>query len=585
MSTKVLPDRVAVDSNPAEAGVWNELSPDEAQIDEFGDLVNNVLMARKELFSKFIDPRRSINDECGYPETTSISPQDFRDMYDREAVAARVVEVLPKESWQAKPTIIEDEESDERTPFEEAWDKVGRGLLSPINESYFKDDQLNPIWEYLVRGDILSGIGHFGVLLLGLDDGLELQEPAEFTPGTEVTRKLTFIRAFDESLVDITAYDQDVNSPRFGQPVKYNIRLSDPRQSSTSTSAAQPSSTKTVHWTRVIHLADNLGSSEVLGVPRQRPVFNRLLDLRKLYGGSGEMYWRGAFPGLSIETHPQLGGEVRVDRDKMKDTMEQYMNGLQRYLQLTGMSAKSLAPQVSDPTKQIEVMIVAIGLQVGIPKRVFMGSERGELASGQDDRTWNDRLRQRQMDYLTPKVIIPFIDRLINLGVLPTPQEGFTVVWPNLDELSAQEKADLSVKRTEAMAKYVGGSVESLVKPMDFLTRVMDFTADEAEAILKAHLEGEPEDTESPLLGLVGGMSGMAEFLKLFGEKQISEDTLRGLIRTFFKLEDSEIDGIIADGIPEQDEPEPTPVMVPPGVPIGAAPEPAEAEEDEEDVE
>src|SRR6185312_3650467 len=154
-----------------------------------------------------------------------------------------------------------------------------------------------------------------------------------------------------------------------------------------------PLATVRVHWSRVIHIADNLRNSEIFGVPRMQPVYNRLLDLRKLYGGSAEMYWAGAFPGLSLETNPQLGGDVLIDQSAVRSMMGQYRNGLQRYLQLTGMSAKVLSPTVVDPTQQVDKQIEAICIELTIPVRVFKGSERGELASNQDDSTWNDRVR------------------------------------------------------------------------------------------------------------------------------------------------------------------------------------------------
>lgn len=245
-----------------------------------------------------------------------------------------------------------------------------------------------------------------------------------------------------------------------------------------------PLATQSIHWSRCVHLADNLGSSEVFGVPRMRPVYNRLLDLRKLYGGSAEMYWRGAFPGLSVETHPQLGGDVEIDKSALRTQIEQYQNTLQRYLALTGMSAKSLAPQVVDPTNQIDVQLTAICIRLGIPKRIFMGSERGELSSNQDASTWTDRLRDRQTNYINPRVIAPFVNRLIALGVLPVP-ERYGIVWPDLESVSDAEQAVNAAKRMEAITKYVQGDVESLMHPADFLTREMGFSAEDADAILE----------------------------------------------------------------------------------------------------
>lgn len=454
---------------------------------EVEQLIANAVFSRQQLIRELSDPRRNINHECGYLETHTLTSTTYREMYDREAIAARVVQVMPDQCWKMQPTVFDDEDPNTETPFELAWKEVDKQLRG---ENWYEPEEGSVVWNYLRRADILSGIASYGVILLGVDDGLPLQ--GELVFGQEgPLRSLTFLRVFDESLARITRFETDETNPRFGEPVEYSLTLADPSQS-LQASAGENTRTIEVHWTRIVHIADNLGSSEIFGVPRMRPVWNRLQDLRKLYGGSAEMYWKGAFPGLSIETHPQLGGQA--DTSKVKDVMEQYENGLQRYLAMTGVSVKSLAPQVVDPTPQIDTQIEAICIQLNIPKRKFTGSERGELASSQDTGDWNDVLRARQNGYLTPRVIVPFVNRLVQIGVLPEPSDGYNVVWPNLDELSATDQATVALQRTEAMEKYVRWGVEALVPPMNYLTQVLSFTTEEAESILEVAMKQARED-------------------------------------------------------------------------------------------
>lgn len=487
------------------------------QIARFERMVANVLMSRAQLLQKFIDPRRDLDDECGYPKRgTPIDIRVYQELFDREPIPNRVTEVLPKESWQVQPSVYESDDPDVVTEFEEAWDSLAESLRG--DSSYYQDEEGSVVWEYLKRVDIQSGIGQYGVLLLGIDDGKELAEPADLLPPgkgkgaakrkkrgsstdtdnptppsdsavkapksnpAKPTRKLLFLRVFPQSMAAITRFDSDPSSPRFGQPDEYEITLNDPRTNHGGIGLT--TATQKVHWSRVIHIADNLSSSEIFGVPRQEPVLNRLLDLCKMYGGSAEMYWRGAFPGLSLETHPQLGGDVNVPQTELRDMMEDYSNGLQRYISLTGMAAKSLAPQVVDPTQQILVQIEAICIKLGIPKRIFMGTERGELASSQDDKAWNDRIRERQNGYITPRMVVPLVDRLIALGILPVP-EGYSVWWPDLTSQTDGEKADTAVKLTTALANYISCDGQTLIPPMDFLTRFMMMTDEEAEAVLE----------------------------------------------------------------------------------------------------
>src|SRR5690606_14371468 len=142
---------------------------------------------------------------------------------------------------------------------------------------------------------------------------------------------------FDESMVDISAWEQDITSPRYGQPTMYQVTFFDPRHPTPG--IGLPSQTMNVHWSRVIHLADNLDSSEVIGTPRMQPVFNHLYNILKYSCGGAEGYWKSAYPGISWETIPQLGPDVRVNVSAMKSQLEQYDNSLQRHVFSKGLTA------------------------------------------------------------------------------------------------------------------------------------------------------------------------------------------------------------------------------------------------------
>lgn len=456
----------------------------------FRELVGNISSIRQ-LWSRNgeIDARRNYGDECGYPRI--VQPHQYRDLYDREPIAARVVEILPKQCWQVSPDVWEDDKDNVETPFELDLKEVGKSLRGG---SLYQGDH-NPLWEYARRVDVMSGIGQYGVILLGLDDenGGDLSKPATPRKG----QKLLFLRVFPEDLAQVTALEQNPASPRYGQPVSYNITFNDPREGTGL--AGGTSGTWNTHWTRIVHVADNhhqASASEVFGAQRMRPVLNRLIDLNKLYGGSAEMYWKGAFPGISIESHPSMGGEIKVDTEALRKMVDNYQNSLQRYLALFGLTAKSLSTQVVAPNQQIDCEIQAICIKLGCPTRIFMGSERGQLASGQDDKQWNDVLRERQNGYVTPRIICNIIDRLIHLGVLTEPKQ-YKVEWPSLDKQTAQEKAAVALQRTQCLSTYVSAGVEALIPPQEFLTREMGYSVAEAEAILT-----EAEDArEEPITG------------------------------------------------------------------------------------
>lgn len=337
-------------------------------------------------------------------------------------------------------------------------------------------------------------------------------------PTEQPTRKLVFLRPFDESLVQVVRYEWNIRNPRFGMPVMYRITLNDPREQHSG--VGLPMATVFVHWSRVIHLADNLQSSEIFGRPRMRVPLNNVLGLRKIYGAGPEGYWKSAFTGYSFETNPQLGGDVLINKPDLLDQFELYQNSLQRALVTSGMTVKTLAPSVQDPGGQVTVQIQAICIHLDCPQRVFMGSERGELASSQDDSQWNDVKRARCLLYLTPKVICPFVDRLIAVGVLPEP-EGYTVRWPDLEAMSDAQKAAILLQRTQAYAAYVSGNLESTIPPLDFMTRFDDMEEEEAQEIIDAAKQAhEDQDTMTMPPQIAGHDQEPPEGSKEAGDQQ-----------------------------------------------------------------
>lgn len=454
---------------------------------ELEGLIQNALLSRSALLKKLFDPRRDIDEECGHPNSISIG--DYKELFERGDVASRVVSLLPEETWSDDPQIFENEDPEE-TDFERAWDDLNR-------EKH--------VLTILQRADILSGIGRFGIVLLGLSDGEELNQPA---PGISEMGEpvggggeleLIYLRPLDESLVKVATLESNIRNPRYGLPLTYNVQFED-------TGLIQPTDSKTatsthshqVHWTRVLHVCDNRTNSDVYGIPRMKKVFNRLLDLRKIAGASGEMFWQGGFPGIAIQTHPNLDpSSTTLDKAATRTEMDDYMNKLQRYIALIGMEAKTLSPNISDPTEHAELQLKLMAMTLGIPWRVLAGSEAAKLASEQDIQTWNKRLNRRRTEYVTPYIIRPFIDRLMALGVLPeVGDDGYQVDWRDLNSPSDEDTATVAEKQTNALSKYIQSGADAIMPPFHYLTLVLGLEDDEAESIIEAAEERNEELAE-----------------------------------------------------------------------------------------
>lgn len=144
----------------------------EEQLRRYEDLVENVTSTRAQFLRELTDPRRDIFHECGYPKV--LTPRDYQRSYDRNPFAARLCELMPKEALKTPLTVYESEEEDV-TPFEEDVDSLGSQLQG--TKSWHKDEEGSVFWSIIEQAAIQASIGQYGVVLFGLNDGMELSQP------------------------------------------------------------------------------------------------------------------------------------------------------------------------------------------------------------------------------------------------------------------------------------------------------------------------------------------------------------------------------------------------------------------------
>lgn len=464
-------------------------------------LLLNALLSRTAFYNTLLDgsqDERNVDREVGYPDV--ITTQDYIQMYRRNDIAQRVVTLEPEESWAEYPEIYETDEEN-MTRFEKA-----------VKRFTSKTD----LFKYLFKIDTISGIGRFGVLFIGLDDGEDFSKPApgfaEDGPAEKAgSAKVLYYRTFDESAVRVSMWEDDKTNPRFALPKMYELDFEDSVGENLKTNAQPVTETIQVHWSRVIHVADTrLSTSEVLGFPRMEPVYNRLLDLRKINAGAGEMYWKGGFPGYSFEVDPQNGELSPDDREAIKDEIYKWEQGMSRYFAGVGVSMKSLAPQISVPGPFVDNALRIIASAKGYPITKLVGNYGGNQTNDQENDIWLTKIAQRRNLFVTPVIIKATIERIQQFGALPQTslEDGerrqIQVVWKPLAEMTATEKAEVGLKRTEALARYATAGAEALVPLKEWLTKFLNLTLEEAQAIEGA----ERSEFSVVLKELAAGMSG-----------------------------------------------------------------------------
>lgn len=395
--------------------------------------------------------KRDLYKDLGYCFNPTFA--NYYGKYKRQDIASAIIDAYPDACWGFHPEISEDDELE--TEFEIAWKLL-------VKEK--------KIFSYLLRVDKLSTIGQYAVVLLGVNDGQSFDSPLV------VAKELMYVQAYMQSDAYIQEYVVDEKNPRFGLPEKYQLRL--------FTGDRTQTASRVVHHSRCLHVAENTMDNDIEGTPRLEKILNRLDDLEKVVGGSGEMFWRGAFPGFAFKTQEGTTFDPEQGTETLEKEIENYIHGLQRYMKLEGLDVDSLAVQVASPSAHVDVLLDLIAGATGIPKRILIGSERGELASSQDETSWNKKVEGRRKNHCEPNILRPLIDRLITTGILPEPKNEYSVKWPSSYLPTDQERAGVALTKTNALVAYANSfAAETIIPKEIFLKEIMEMTDEEIKKI------------------------------------------------------------------------------------------------------
>ena len=404
--------------------------------------VNSLLADRNRLagmLGQIMDGRRDIYAAAGYPQALDFT--DYYGAYRRQDLARRIVVAKPDETWRLSPIVLDGidlKDGRDNTPFAKAVQALARGAELGSLEDKFG------MWHVLNRLDRVSGVGRYGVLFLGLRGNAKPDEPlAKGEAKSE--RDLLYLGVYDELHADIVEFDSDHTSPRFGLPLYYNLTTTDGKIGGTKTTR--------VHWSRCIHVAEGLDGDDIYGTPRLEACWNRIVDILKIMAGSGEAAWKLLDPGYNIRADE--GKRLPTDPtqiEALESQIEDFIDGYTRWLMLEGMTVNAMPGSVQDPSGLVMTNISLISAATDIPQRILLGSERGELASSQDERNWATKIETRQVNHVEPNIIRPLLSRLIYAGVLPAPASGDVFVkWPNLLESDRSAEAQTAKTAAEAL--------------------------------------------------------------------------------------------------------------------------------------
>lgn len=416
------------------------------------------------------DGIRDMSDVFGYP--VEIKTEDYFATFRRMGIATRIARGVARSCWRDVPKIM-------------------------VNDVEILETEINQLasiklFRRLEQADTLNRIARFSVLYIGIPDGKDSREPLSRVTNKNTAWKATFFKAYREDGINVVQYDTEPSSPRYGMPVIYQLQVMDFDNSSTIASNTQ---TINVHHSRIVHLAEDALDNDFVGMSSLEPVYNFIIDLIKVEGGSSEAYWRNARRILLLMMKDRIPNTVdgRQMLDDLKTNIAEFTNGWSDALRLGNMDAKQLEATIADPKEAVLAVLKLISGATGIPIRILTGEGGGQTTGNEDKAAYNQIILDRQ-----ELICTDWLKQVLNILAMAgyfneLPLEA-VVVWPvneSLNELqqsetrrnNAQGIALLSSASND-MGSYAGQGDELIKEIYDImLTPVIDTSEDDDATI------------------------------------------------------------------------------------------------------
>lgn len=407
-----------------------------------------------------------------------LTPEDFLAKYVRQDIASRIVDAPPDATWSNPPALDADQS------IVDAWDKLVRE---------------HDMWGALNRVDRLSRLNHFSILLFGFDDTSNLAQPVK------KAKELLYIRGIGARQISQINFDTDVRSKRFGLPDVYDIRFDDPTLKSVTAGSITVKGLKQmkVHASRVVHVVEKPLEDETFGIPIMEKIYNLLDDLLKVSGGTAEMYWLGARSGMQADIDKDMELDP-ADEKALADEIEEYQHELRRVIRTRGVKINNLGSEVPDPKEIFDMLLGLISGTTGIPRRILLGSEAGELASAQDRANWAERIDERRSLFSTPRILRPTVELLQNVGLIPEGDVDFD--WPSAFIQNPLEEGMTKAQTARAIgniARQTGNKTPMQLTSRKEAREIIGLKGDLPDSELLNQEEDEPPPDGSTLPELV----------------------------------------------------------------------------------
>lgn len=347
--------------------------------------------------------------DFGYPLTLTFS--NFWNMYRRFGIAKNVVELPVNTGWTTTPTVEANEQF--------------------VNEVEKLNERVD-VWGRIKGLDTRQRVGRYAGMFMRVRDGKTPDQPIDGPlPGESA---LVEMMPLYESQLEVIESDKDANSDTFGQPIMLQYS-----QSVEGSRNEEARNTINIHASRIVFAAEGADNGWIYGIPALEPIYNSLMDLRKIIGGGGEGFYKNASQNIVFDLKD--GASAVSYADKLNSFNDQYdefsRNRFRRAMWTPGMEAKTLDSTLMSPKEFFNVALNDVAAGSQIPATILIGQQTGRLASDEDSQHFLSGVQSRRENFMTEMVKSVF-DWCIMFGILPA--ADYDLEWDDLLARSDDEK-------------------------------------------------------------------------------------------------------------------------------------------------
>lgn len=438
----------------------------------------------------------------------------------------------------------------------------------------------------------------FGAVLLGADDGGELDEPLDL----DNVRTLTHLLVLRRSELQPYSYYDDITRPDFGQVERYQLIPASVPYTVGSSAAPRPLTNAVVHESRLLKFrgvhTSRWGAASALYWDDS--ILQRVYDAVQAFSST----WMGAAHLMTDASQGviKLANLMQLVTAAGEEKMRQRMRWLdigRSVARLLILDERESFERVATPFTGIPELLdrfmVRVSSAANMPVTVLFGrSPAGMNATGESDiRTWYDQVANERGKRLTPnieqlvRVVMATDDGPTQGNVL----EGFTITYPPLWQPTDKERAETFKLMADALVNLVNSKVVLTEEAGIYLAKRQDFTeldVDAREAALKYETARMLEHDAPPIVGtdplnpapdqpvantaLNGAqVQSLVDIVRAVATGEIPRAAAIGIIMHAFLISEADATALLSSVTEKSDLPPPAlppPIHPPPTLPL-----------------